>query len=93
MWLVFCIRTSLVRKAALVILLSGLEFEPIFLFNFALGSLQSPPEAANSGSHAKTQPDEGEPGSCAQLLVQPLATEQPEQDAQGKFEPNSPVGS
>src|SRR5450432_3440603 len=70
-----------------------LQVLSFLLFGFAVCTFERSPDGARSGSESVCQPDQSEDAVSAELLVEPLATEQTDENAQRQLEANSSVSA
>jgi len=63
------------------------------LERFAVGFLESAPHRARSRCDSESESCECKPGTRVELLIQPAASEETDQNAQREFEADSRVGS
>src|SRR5438270_13684023 len=63
------------------------------LFCFEVRALERSPDGARSGSESVCQPDQSEDAVGTELLVEPLSTEQTDQNAQRQFKADSSISA
>lgn len=61
------------------------------LFRLTIGSLQCAHYTAHSRGNAKSETEQREPRSGAELLVEPLPAQKPDQNAEREFEPDRSI--
>src|SRR5690348_966030 len=89
-------RNSLRCSALSVVIVEFLacfSLAAFFFFCFAVCLFERPPHHADRGSQPIAQPNQRENTVCVEFLVEPLAREQPDQDAQGELEADCSVPS
>jgi hypothetical protein len=63
-------------------LFSRLLVSSLLFFCFAIRALESPPDGAATSRESVRQPDQSEDAVSAELLIEPLSTEQTDENAQ-----------
>ncbi|HWZ89599.1 MAG TPA: hypothetical protein VNW92_12135 [Polyangiaceae bacterium] len=74
-------------------LFSRLLILSFLLFCFTIRALERSPDGARSSGESVCQPDQSEDAVGTELLVEPLSTEQTDQNAQRQFEADSSVSA
>jgi hypothetical protein len=86
-------RWSGLSLVIIVVLLSGFGLLALYLVGLAIRALQGPVQRSRSGRYAVGEPDQHQPGAGSKSLVEPLAGEQPYDDAERELEPDRSVSA